>query len=78
MFLINIDFQKCKACGYCIQVCPNKVLAAGSELNEKGYAVTIPERLDKCVGCSMCATVCPEAAIEILKSKTTPQERNAR
>ena len=30
-----LQFERCKGCGLCIEVCPRKILAEGEELNSK-------------------------------------------
>jgi 2-oxoglutarate ferredoxin oxidoreductase subunit delta len=76
MIQINIDFQKCKACEYCVSICPKHVLALGEAVNSKGYHSAEVRFAEACVGCAMCAIMCPEAAIEILKSKDKLSERS--
>lgn len=48
----QIDFEKCKMCGKCEEICPQKAV--------HNFKV-IPE---KCIGCSRCAKVCKNDAIE--------------
>jgi len=59
--------DKCKACGLCINVCPQKAISYNQEkFNDKGVR---PAKVDKekCNGCSQCYLVCPEVAIEIVE-----------
>ncbi len=64
---VEIKFEICKECDYCITFCPKKeVLAKGADINLRGYyppAYYAPN----CTGCGICAIVCPEAAIEVFK-----------
>lgn len=66
-----VDKEKCKACGKCIDACPQKLIelipydasyAVSCASKEKGKAVK-----DKCkagcIGCSLCAKSCPSSAI---------------
>lgn len=67
MNAVNINFELCKECEYCIEFCPRKtVLKKGDHLNKKGYYPPIVT-IDDCIACGICARVCPEAAIEVTK-----------
>jgi 2-oxoglutarate ferredoxin oxidoreductase subunit delta len=71
---IVVDRERCKGCGVCIPVCPQKVIITSSKLNQKGYPpAEFKENLKEgekgCTGCAMCATVCPEVAIEVYRAK---------
>jgi 2-oxoglutarate ferredoxin oxidoreductase subunit delta len=67
MAKIEIHSENCKACLYCVQVCPNKVIAEGTKVNSKGYMYVVPVNIEKCVGCKLCAIMCPDAAIDVYK-----------
>ena len=64
---VEIKSESCKACMFCVSVCPKKVLEEGKKVNTKGYQYIVPVNLDACIGCKMCAEMCPEAAIEVYK-----------
>ena len=59
--------EKCKACEMCISVCPKKILALSSNLNNKGYNIVHCIDESACIGCMFCAKMCPDAVIEIYK-----------
>lgn len=59
--------DRCKSCGFCVEVCPKKVLAIGKSVNMQGYPYVVIEKPDACIGCTFCAQMCPEAAIEVYK-----------
>lgn len=63
---LEINSESCKSCGYCVNFCPKKVLAAGSKVNSKGYEY-VTAVTDECIGCRMCAVICPDAAIEVFR-----------
>lgn len=56
---------RCKGCGYCIEFCPNEVLAESEDINAKGYRYPVVKRDDGyyCIHCQFCNLVCPEMAI---------------
>lgn len=61
---VEIDREKCKSCGYCVEHCPQSVLKISENYNDKGYFYA--EQVgEECTGCSICAVVCPEAIIEV-------------
>ena len=65
MAKIQINRERCKGCGYCIEVCPNKVLGWDSAINKRGIKPAIVIYPGKCTGCSMCAYMCPDICIEV-------------
>ena len=67
MNIVEIDFERCKECGYCIHWCPKKVLTKGSVLNKHGYYPPVVG--EGCIACGTCSRVCPDAAIEIFKEE---------
>lgn len=67
MARVEISEKYCKACGYCISVCPKHVLDFGSAINAMGYTYAAVMHPEDCIGCCSCAVVCPDAAIEITK-----------
>lgn len=57
--------ERCKGCRFCIEFCPEQVLAESTEINAKGYhyPVVAPAKEDTCINCAFCKLVCPEFAI---------------
>ncbi|HZK18238.1 MAG TPA: ferredoxin family protein [Clostridia bacterium] len=56
---IEINQNWCKACGICVELCPQGVWEFG--LNGKAH----PEQPEKCTGCKLCENLCPDFAISI-------------
>jgi 2-oxoglutarate ferredoxin oxidoreductase subunit delta len=67
---VQIDKERCKGCGYCVDFCPRGVLQIGSELTPKGYRLAAVEDDSKCLACGFCEVICPEFAIEVSTSNT--------
>ncbi|MEK7726954.1 MAG: 4Fe-4S dicluster domain-containing protein [candidate division KSB1 bacterium] len=64
---IVIDFDACKGCGLCLEVCAPRVLQVSLKLYRMGYH---PAEYvgSNCTGCGVCFYVCPEpAAITVYK-----------
>jgi 2-oxoglutarate ferredoxin oxidoreductase subunit beta len=59
---LQIDADKCKGCGFCVEFCPKDVLEMSDEFNSKGYH---PPKVanDSCTYCGLCEMICPEFSI---------------
>ncbi len=57
--------ERCKGCRFCIEFCPEQVLAESEGMNAKGYhyPVVAEGKEQACVDCDFCKLVCPEFAI---------------
>lgn len=57
--------ERCKGCKFCIEFCPETVLAESDGINAKGYhfPVVAGGKESACVNCGFCRLVCPEFAI---------------
>lgn len=71
---IEIDRERCKGCGLCVNVCPKKQIEISNDLNTKGYYPARFQEEDeqdesriKCTGCALCAITCPDVAIEVYR-----------
>lgn len=65
MARIEIDQERCKGCGLCIEFCPKKIIRFSSSLNKRGVNPAEFTSEDLCTGCAFCAIMCPDAAIEV-------------
>ncbi|MCL2070704.1 MAG: 4Fe-4S dicluster domain-containing protein [Oscillospiraceae bacterium] len=62
----NLNFERCKGCTLCINVCPKGIIEMQSErLNKSGYFTAECKDQDACLSCALCAVICPDCAIEI-------------
>lgn len=66
MDLINVNYEKCVKCGFCVNVCPGGVL---------GMSSNGPEAITRaCIRCGHCVAVCPEDAFDNVKAPLTGQK----
>src|SRR6266496_4917446 len=82
---VSIVVERCKACGFCVEFCPTKVLELSSEFNSKGYHPPQAINPEKCSGCDLCGMYCPDFAIHgyrkdkpAAEPATPPQQANCR
>lgn len=67
---IEINQERCKGCGLCIEACPKKIIAfAGKSVNKHGYPYITADNTDTCIGCSSCGIVCPDGCITVFRIK---------
>jgi 2-oxoglutarate ferredoxin oxidoreductase subunit delta len=55
--------DRCKGCGFCIEYCPQEVLATSEEFNKLGYHPPYVKKPDDCLNCGLCEMLCPDFAI---------------
>ena len=68
MAKVTFDETLCKGCGLCVDACPKKILALGTEkINAKGYHPAAVTDEGACIGCAFCATMCPDVCITVEK-----------
>ena len=56
---VQLDLELCKACGVCIELCPEKVF----DRDQLGNPVL--SRQEDCSQCLLCELHCPDFAIEV-------------
>jgi 2-oxoglutarate ferredoxin oxidoreductase subunit delta len=71
-FFIDLDFEACKGCGYCLEACPENVFEVGLTHNAKGYRPPEVARPEDCVGCRSCFMVCPDFCLDVKRSNEKP------
>lgn len=54
-----LNWQACKRCGVCVELCPRQVFATSNE----GYPD--PSNIERCTRCKLCELWCPDYAIEV-------------
>lgn len=66
--------DRCKGCSFCVEYCPNDVLALSSKFNTKGYHPPEVVRPEACVNCGFCRMICPEFAIYTVEAVEVVEE----
>jgi len=62
---IRFFAERCKGCGLCVLVCPQRIIAMSEELNELGNPFAGLTEPARCTYCAACGRMCPDLAIEI-------------
>jgi len=64
---MDVDFELCKGCQLCLDVCPKGVIAISDKLNSSSYHPAYYTG-ENCTGCGLCFYACPEpGAIRVVK-----------
>lgn len=68
---IEIEKEKCKACLYCVSVCPHSIIGVSNFINRVGvnYAEVQADKANECTGCMSCANMCPDLAITVYRCR---------
>jgi 2-oxoglutarate ferredoxin oxidoreductase subunit delta len=69
---VALDLELCKACGICIELCPEHVF----ERDKLGLPVVA--RADDCTSCLLCELHCPDFAIEVRRRARKKQRARRR
>lgn len=64
-YRVSVVIDRCKECGFCIELCPVKVLVFIDRFNRYGYRYPVPVNINKCIGCRICEYNCPDFAIYV-------------
>ena len=64
-FKHEIEEDRCKGCGLCVDICPKSVLELSDKVNAKGYYPAYQARPEDCIFCTACCIMCPDVAITV-------------
>jgi len=69
---VEVDANRCKACGLCVEFCPKDCFEAAEGLNPLGV-VPMRYRADSdCTACGNCGLMCPDQALKIWVFEESP------
>ncbi|HEX9818684.1 MAG TPA: 4Fe-4S dicluster domain-containing protein [Methylomirabilota bacterium] len=69
---VVVGEEMCKACGFCLHVCPVDVFAWRTTPNRLGWFPMVVAKEANCVGCMLCYQICPDFCIDVAVKGTTP------
>ena len=67
---VVIGEDMCKACGFCLNVCPTDVFAYRTTANRIGWFPMYVAHEENCVGCNLCYQICPDFCFQVYKYDT--------
>ena len=62
---VVIGEDMCKACGFCLAVCPVDVFAWRKVANGIGWFPMYVAKEENCIGCMLCYQICPDFCIDV-------------
>ena len=74
---IHVDKQRCKGCGYCVELCPMKTLSMSREIGPKGYHLAKADDENECLECGLCESICPDFALTVTTNNEDSNATNA-
>jgi 2-oxoglutarate ferredoxin oxidoreductase subunit delta len=62
---VVIGEDMCKACGFCLNVCPVEVFDWRKSPNKLGWVPMFVATEQNCIGCMLCYQICPDFCINV-------------
>jgi len=62
---VVIGEDMCKACGFCMHICPVPVFEYRTAPNKLGWFPMYVKHEEHCIGCMLCYQICPDFCIEV-------------
>ena len=65
---IDINEQRCKGCGLCVEFCPRECMViTGEKISPNGFPLPELANPEACTACCICGWMCPDYAIDVYK-----------
>jgi 2-oxoglutarate ferredoxin oxidoreductase subunit delta len=75
---VIVSEDMCKACSFCISICPVDVFAWRQKPNKIGWIPVWVSKEENCIGCMLCYQICPDFCIDVVpKGSTKSQTRES-
>ena len=68
--LVNEDM--CKACSFCLSICPVDVFEWRTKTNKIGWVPIRVAHEENCIGCMHCYQICPDFCIDVTPKAVRP------
>jgi len=62
---VVVSEDMCKACGFCLHICPVDVFAWRKSQNQLGWVPMYVAKEANCIGCMLCYQICPDFCIDV-------------
>lgn len=62
---VIVKEEMCKACNFCISICPVDVFAWRDRPNRIGWIPVWVSYEENCIGCMLCYQICPDFCIDV-------------
>ncbi len=62
---VVVTEDMCKACGFCLAVCPVDVFGWRKAANRLGWFPIYTAKEENCIGCMLCYQICPDFCIQV-------------
>ena len=62
---VGVAEHMCKACRFCLSICPVEVFGWREKPNKAGWVPVLVAHEGNCVGCMLCYQVCPDFCIDV-------------
>jgi 2-oxoglutarate ferredoxin oxidoreductase subunit delta len=66
---VVLEEDMCKACSFCIAICPVDVFAWRNKANKMGWVPVGVSHEENCVGCMLCYQICPDFCLDVVAKK---------
>lgn len=66
---VVVNEDMCKACSFCISICPVDVFAWRNKANKIGWVPVWVSHEENCVGCMLCYQICPDFCLDVVAKK---------